>query len=45
VRFSPDGRLLAVAAWTPPNAVGNQESDPSAVVYEVLYSQASVARP
>ncbi|HZA12992.1 MAG TPA: aspartyl protease family protein, partial [Myxococcaceae bacterium] len=44
VRFSPDGRLLAVAAWTPPNAVGNQESDPSAVLYEVLYASASIAR-
>jgi WD40 repeat protein len=45
VRFSVDGRLLAVAAWTPPNAVGSQESDPSAAVYEVLYSRATVARP
>jgi WD40 repeat protein len=44
VRFSSDGRLLGVAAWTPPNAIGNQESDPSAVLYEVLYSTATIAR-
>jgi hypothetical protein len=44
VRFSPDGRLLAAAAWTPPNAVGNRESDPSAVLYEVLYASARIAR-
>lgn len=37
VRFSRDGRFLAVAAWTPQNPLGDQSSDPSAVVYEVLY--------
>ena len=44
-RFSKDGRLLAVGAWTPQNAVGNQESDPSAVVYAVGYSTAQVIAP
>jgi WD40 repeat protein len=45
VRFSADGRLLAAAAWTPTKALSDQESDPSAVLYEVLYSSATIARP
>ena len=30
VRFSPDGRSLGVAAWTPQNAVGDRVSEPAA---------------
>jgi WD40 repeat protein len=37
VRFSPDGRRVGVAAWTRVNTVGNQESDPAAVVVDVRY--------
>ncbi len=43
VRFSRDGRRLIVAAWTPQNPLNTHQSDPSAVVYEVLYREASVA--
>jgi hypothetical protein len=35
VRFSPDGRSLGVAAWTPQNAVGDRASDPAAEWLEV----------
>ncbi len=42
VRFSRDGRRLIVAAWTPQNPLGSHSSDPSAVVYEVVYRAASV---
>ncbi len=42
VRFSRDGRLLAVAAWTPPKPSQTQHSDPAAVVYEVGYDNARV---
>lgn len=38
VRFSPNGRQLAVAAWTPQNPLGNHQSAPSAVVYELVYA-------
>lgn len=44
VRFSPDGRWVAVAAWTPQNPIGDQESDPAAALYEVAYEQPSVER-
>jgi hypothetical protein len=37
VRFSPDGQRVGVAAWTPQKAVGNQESEPSAVLFSVGY--------
>lgn len=37
VRFSEDGRLLLVAAWTPQNPLGDQQSKPSAVAYELSY--------
>lgn len=37
VRFSRDGHFVAVAAWTPQNPLGDQTSDPAAVVYEVMY--------
>ncbi len=42
VRFSRDARRLIVAAWTPQNPLSTHQSDPSAVVYEVVYSQAEV---
>lgn len=44
VRFSRDGRLLAVGAWTPQNALGDQQSEPSAVIYDVAYKSPEVAR-
>ncbi len=37
VRFSRDGRKLVTAAWTPQNPLNNHQSDPSAVVFEVVY--------
>jgi len=37
VRFSRDGRWLVVAAWTPLNPLGDHQSDPAAVVYEVVF--------
>jgi WD40 repeat protein len=43
VRFSRDGRWLVVAAWTPQNPLGDHQSNPSAVVYEVRYAAAEVA--
>ncbi len=45
VRFSEDGRLLGVGAWTPQKAVGNKRSDPSAVIYDVAYREADVVPP
>ncbi|WP_224248594.1 WD40 repeat domain-containing protein [Hyalangium gracile] len=44
VRFSPDGRWIGVAAWTPQNPIGDQESDPAAALFQVLYESASVER-
>jgi hypothetical protein len=41
VRFSPDGRLLGVAAWTPQNAQ-NADSDPSAQLVRLTYAGAEV---
>lgn len=43
VRFSRDGRLVTIAAWTPQNPLGDHQSDPAAVVYEAIYSRAAVA--
>jgi WD40 repeat protein len=43
VRFSRDGRFVTVAAWTPQNPLNDHQSDPSAVVYEALYQDATVA--
>lgn len=37
VRYSRDGRWLVVAAWTPQNPLGDHQSAPAAVVYEVIY--------
>ncbi len=42
VRFSPDGRWLAVAAWTPQNPLRSHRSNPSALVWELAYSEALV---
>ncbi|MDP2271557.1 MAG: hypothetical protein Q8K32_12540 [Archangium sp.] len=42
VRFSRDGRRLIVAAWTPQNPLSSHQSDPAAVVYEVIYFEAGV---
>jgi WD40 repeat protein len=38
-RFSGDGRLLAVASWTPTNPIGEGKSDPSLLVYPVVFDQ------
>jgi WD40 repeat protein len=40
-RFSPDGRLLAVAAWTPQNA-HNSDSDPAAQLFALTYAAPTV---
>lgn len=45
VRFSPDGRWLAAAAWTPQNPIGSGKTDPSALVFEVAYVAADVIPP
>lgn len=45
VRFSPDGRLLGVAAWTPVNALNDGDSEPSLLVYPVALAGASVQAP
>jgi hypothetical protein len=42
IRFSQDGRYLLVAAWTPQNPLGDQQSNPSAVIYEVSYKSPDV---
>ncbi|MDY7225818.1 WD40 repeat domain-containing protein [Hyalangium rubrum] len=42
VRYSPDGRWVGVAAWTPQNPIGDQESDPAAALYQVLYAAPTV---
>ncbi len=44
VRFSPDGRRVGVAAWTPQKATGNQESDPAAALFRVHYPSPTVQR-
>ena len=41
VRFTHDGRLLSVAAWTPQNAQ-NADSDPSAQLLRLDYADASI---
>lgn len=37
VRFSRDGRWLITAAWTPQNPLNDHQSNPAAVVTEVVY--------
>jgi WD40 repeat protein len=44
VRFSPDARWVGVAAWTPQNPIGDQESDPAAALYPVRYASPAVQR-
>ena len=44
VRFSPDGRWVGVAAWTPQNPIGDQESDPAAALFQVSYGSPTVER-
>jgi WD40 repeat protein len=44
VRFSPDARWVGVAAWTPQNPLGDQESDPAAALYQVDYASPQVQR-
>jgi WD40 repeat protein len=44
VRFSPDGRLVGVAAWTPQKATGTQESEPAAALFSVSYAAPSLEK-
>lgn len=44
VRFSPDGRWVGVAAWTPQKASLDQESDPAAALFYVGYDSPTVER-
>jgi hypothetical protein len=44
VRFSSDGRALAVAAWTPQNPLGDGRTDASAVLFPVEYARPEVKR-
>lgn len=37
VRFSPDGRLLGVGAWTPVNALNEGDSEPALTLYPLVY--------
>ncbi len=41
-RFSPEGRRVGVAAWTPQVATGNQESAPAAALFSVRYAAPTV---
>lgn len=43
LRFSPDGRLLAVAAWTPVNALNEGDSEPALLLYPVALADAKIA--
>lgn len=45
VRFSRDGSLVTVAAWTPQNPLNDHQSDPAAVVYEVVYAADATVVP
>jgi WD40 repeat protein len=42
VRFSRDGSVVTVAAWTPQNPLGDHQSDPAAVVYEAVVPEPAV---
>lgn len=44
LRFSPDGRLLAVAAWTPVNALNEGDSEPALLLYPVALADAKIAQ-
>ena len=41
LRFSPDGRFLAMAAWTPQTGYADKDSDPAAVLFDVRYGEAT----
>ena len=41
-RFSPDGHLVAAAAWTPVNALNEGDSEPSLLLYPLAVAGASV---
>lgn len=43
VRFSPDGRFLAAAAWTPANPIGDGKSEPALLVYPVVFEGPTTA--
>jgi WD40 repeat protein len=45
VRFAPDGHLLAVAAWTPVNALNEGNSDPALLLYPVLLAAPHLHAP
>lgn len=38
-RFSPNGRFVVVAAWTPQNPVGDYSSDPALQLFTVQYGE------
>ncbi|MCP4502365.1 MAG: hypothetical protein GY822_20610 [Deltaproteobacteria bacterium] len=40
IRFSPDGRSLAVATWTPANPFDDTTSEPALLLYPVIYDEA-----
>ena len=44
LRCSPDGRLRAVAAWTPVNALNEGDSEPALLLYPVALADAKVAQ-
>lgn len=44
VRFSPDGRTLGVAAWTPVNAFNEGNSEPALLLYPLEVERSQVAR-
>jgi WD40 repeat protein len=43
VRFSVDGHLLGVAAWTPVNALNEGDSEPSLLLYPLALEETRVA--
>jgi WD40 repeat protein len=43
VRFSPDGHLLGVAAWTPVNVINEGNSDPALLLYPLAREHERVA--
>jgi outer membrane protein assembly factor BamB len=45
LRFSPDNRLLGVAAWTPVNALNEGDSEPALVLYPLALSSPTVVTP
>jgi hypothetical protein len=43
VRFSPDGHLLGVAAWTPVNVMNEGNSDPALLLYPLALERPQIA--